>query len=787
MPLSFTANSTGLNFLIEELNAGQIVKSLLDDDSNAAVSDVQATDFSSVRLSGLPIIFPVTSAKMTGTSGDDVFEVDPGTVDTIDGGAGFDTVRLTSEEDIFLETQEGLILTQNPLLFGIDGADTILTFNSIERFELINPNDSLLFSVSQIGTAGNDVIDLSVETFTTEVTFSDIEFLNISFPVIRVSEIFGGLGDDTLIAGNTTPIFLGGRETLAFTLIGGEGNDTLIGGSSADELAGAQGVDTLTGGAGQDIFVFTAELLQGGFSDTITDLSTDDFIDIDFNAVEISDFSFIGSDAFTGTSNEFRTFTAGGQTFVEVDVDGDSLTDETLTISNGEFILEQVLTLDTPDGPEEVDEGLLILRITSAGTNIIDGTAESDLLIGTSGVDILNGLGGDDMLDGAAGGDTVNGDAGDDFLIGGTGNDTLNGGTEDDVLFGGDDIDTLNGGSGADFLDGGTGADILAGGIGDDIYVVDDIADTITETAAGGIDTVFVLGTAFTLSENIEIAASFITDAAVSLTGNASDNTLILASTATGNTLDGGAGNDVLFFQSNTVVDGGIGDDILVLQGDGNFVVGGTGNDTYIINEGSTLNTLFEAADSGSDTVFAFDSITLGENIEILALISFDTSAINGTGNAADNTIIGTIGSNILAGLNGADFIIAGTGDDLIIGGTSAPGTFDVLQGNSGADTFLYNSVDEAGDFIQDFLSSDDSFAFGAEAFGFDVGETLVEGVNFFSGEAPVSTNAEASFLFDTATNTLFYDADGSGDGAAVLIADLQDFAIVTVEDFVFF
>ena len=63
----------------------------------------------------------------------------------------------------------------------------------------------------------------------------------------------------------------------------------------------------------------------------------------------------------------------------------------------------------------------------------------------------------------------------------------------------------------------------------------------------------------------------------------------------------------------------------------------------------------------------------------------------------------------------------------------------------------------------------------------------LVEGVNFFAGETPVAAGAEASFLIDTLTNSLFYDADGSGDGAAVLIADLQDLATVSVDDFAFF
>jgi Ca2+-binding RTX toxin-like protein len=58
------------------------------------------------------------------------------------------------------------------------------------------------------------------------------------------ANVYGGLGDDTLIGG-------GGNDAL----YGGRGNDALYGGSGADTLVGGEGQDGLDGGSGADTFV----------------------------------------------------------------------------------------------------------------------------------------------------------------------------------------------------------------------------------------------------------------------------------------------------------------------------------------------------------------------------------------------------------------------------------------------------------------------------------------------------------------------------------------------------
>ena len=68
--------------------------------------------------------------------------------------------------------------------------------------------------------------------------------------------------------------------------------------------------------------------------------------------------------------------------------------------------------------------------------------------------------------------------------INGTGN------TDANSLLGNSAANTLVGLAGNDTLDGGAGIDSLVGGSGDDLYVVDNLADVVVETAASGIDTV---------------------------------------------------------------------------------------------------------------------------------------------------------------------------------------------------------------------------------------------------------------------------------------------------------
>ncbi|BAN47488.1 Calx-beta domain-containing protein [Metapseudomonas resinovorans] len=202
-----------------------------------------------------------------------------------------------------------------------------------------------------------------------------------------------------------------------------------------------------------------------------------------------------------------------------------------------------------------------------------------------------------------------------------------------DVLSGTPVVDTITGGAGDDVLIGAAGVDVMDGGVGNDTYVIDNVADSVTEAAAAGVDRVLSAIT-YTLGANFENL--FLTGtAAINGTGNA------LANQITGNA-------------ANNVLNGGIGADRLV---------GGLGNDTYVVD--NVGDVVVEAATAGTDTVLSAASFTLGAEVENLTLTG--AAAVNGTGNALANAITGNAANNILNGGAGIDRLVGGLGNDTYI------------------------------------------------------------------------------------------------------------------------
>ncbi|MDQ6734679.1 MAG: hypothetical protein M3Z35_11310, partial [Nitrospirota bacterium] len=209
-------------------------------------------------------------------------------------------------------------------------------------------------------------------------------------------------------------------------------------------------------------------------------------------------------------------------------------------------------------------------------------------------------------------------------------------------------------------LIGNSGANVLNGGAGNDIYVVG-TGDTVTEQANGGTDTVQSAST-WMLGANLE-NLTLIGTSAINATGNALNNVIIGNSAV--NSLAGGAGNDLL--------DGGAGADILI---------GGTGDDTYVRDNAGDVVT--ENANEGTDTVQSSVAYTLAANVENLTLIG--TSAINGTGNASNNTLGGNTANNVLTGGAGNDAYLynRGGGQDTVVDNDSTAGNADTLLYGSG-------------------------------------------------------------------------------------------------------
>ncbi|WP_162419720.1 calcium-binding protein [Microvirga brassicacearum] len=245
---------------------------------------------------------------------------------------------------------------------------------------------------------------------------------------------------------------------------------------------------------------------------------------------------------------------------------------------------------------------------------------------------------------------TITGNSGNNSILGGDGLDTLNGG---------DGADSLIGGAGKDVLDGGVGADTLEGGGGSDLYHVDDSGDLIIEAEGEGADTVFA-----SISLDLSLVAfSNVEDAMLTGPGN-----LDLTGNGLANILVGNSDNNFIF--------GGLGDDVLDGGGGLDELAGGQGNDTYYINDASTVVT--ENANEGADTIFSTIDIDLNltEYAHIEQVILFDEDDHNLTGNndanalygnTGVNSIVGGAGNDTLKGCGGADTLEGGQGDDIYL------------------------------------------------------------------------------------------------------------------------
>lgn len=224
---------------------------------------------------------------------------------------------------------------------------------------------------------------------------------------------------------------------------------------------------------------------------------------------------------------------------------------------------------------------------------------------------------------------------------------------------------------GADMLDGGSGIDKMYGGSGNDLYVVDDTNDLVVERENEGHDLVRS-SVSYVLHANVEDLV-LTGSGAIDGTGNAASNAII--GNSGNNVLTGGGGNDNLI--------GGGGHDYLDGGTGGDTMTGGLDNDVYIVDSAADIVT--EGFNAGIDTVRSSVTYTLGENLE--ALILTGTAAINGTGNALNNTLIGNSGNNVLTGGGGWNYLEGGAGDDVLREG----GTGGIVVGGDGSDVYVFS------------------------------------------------------------------------------------------------
>jgi Ca2+-binding RTX toxin-like protein len=547
----------------------------------------------------------------------------------------------------------------------------------------------------------------------------------------------GGAGFDTLVLDGSILNALNVRTSgvtfnLALNTItgferieGSSNGDNIIADNSGMSIYGLAGGDALTGGTGSDY-------LDGGE----------------------------GDDSMTGG--------AGNDVYV-VDSGSDTVTEDA---GGGADMVRSSVDYVLADNVERLD---------LTGTDDLKGTGNggNNVLIGNSGSNELSGGLGDDYLDGGQGADTMIGGAGNDRYVVDRNDDVITeaegegwdtvwssvsdfflgknlenlvltgtairgyGNGADNRLTGNSANNGLAGLDGDDWLDGGVGSDALTGGDGNDLYFVDNDGDQVFEMFQSyyGLDevrstvTFSLTGTA----DGVEVLTLSGTGA-TNGTGNALANTITGNNAA--NRIDGGEGADTM--------------------------QGGFGDDTYVVDDLNDV--VVEKSNRGHDRVEASVTFSLGGQYgEDLTLTG--SGATKAVGNSLANLLTGNDAANRLLGDAGDDHLHGGLGSDTLMGGTGLDSFwFETALGKTNVDKIL------------DFTAADDTIRLDRSIFT-EAGAagTLAESAFVMGTKAG---DADDRIVYDQATGNIFYDADGSGLGAAVLFAQVTAGTTLTYQDF---
>jgi len=200
---------------------------------------------------------------------------------------------------------------------------------------------------------------------------------------------------------------------------------------------------------------------------------------------------------------------------------------------------------------------------------------------------------------------------------------------------------------------------------------------------------------------------------------------------------------------------GGLGADTLNGRGGGDWLDGGAGSDSVLGGAGDDSLVESDTADNGNDTLGG----GAGDD-EMFAWVGNDR-LLGGTGN---DTLYGEAGNDSLNGGAGADILVGGPGRDTI-GGLA----------DGAADQVVLSNLAEGVDRIGGFEAGTDRLVLG-----------FVADATFVADAAPAPGAAGPHLLYDTDDGRLRFDADGTGSGAAVLLAQFAGAPALSAADIVF-
>ena len=619
-----------------------------------------------------------TDDTLTGGTEDNVFFVGRG-VDSIDGGAGTDTLNVDGEaiEWNFSTLADGSVVMTHPTW----GTNTL---TNVESIFFARSGETLSIADAIAATAG-----LPAQRVDSDVVLNGTPGDDTLVDSAGLAGLYGGVGNDTYIGvdGNFSQVNYDGLRS-EFTITENAdgslnvshpiwGTDTIIDIDALVFTGSEPGVDGVSSGDFEflltDNIVFDPEpapvpvpvLVPAPVPvpvpvPTPTPLPTPDGSGETLFGGNGDDFLIGGAGDDTlngGNGNDLLEGGAGADVFVFATGSGfnrieDFGPNDQLDLRDAGITEFNQLNLVEQNGTVFVfiDENT---SIELTGISRVEDV-RSDILVTDDGVQDLDG---DNVIFGTSGADNLVGGLGSDILNGGAGNDTLTG----------DQVDGTNGNS------------------DQDVFVFEDV-------------------------QNTSIGNNVITDFDTNNFNGGERNFDTLSLSFNGEDLNIATGRDVNEFAQLLASDGDVdtgafednGDDIVfVFDRDGNGDVTDSIRLVDVIGddgiEGGVLQTFVA---------------TVPDNAPVIdePVIEDETGTING-GNGND-LLVGGTGNDTINGGNGDDNLDGGTGRDTLIGGSGN----DLLTGGNGADTFVLSNS-SGFDRITDFGNGNDVIDLSATDF----------------------------------------------------------------------
>ncbi len=703
------------------------------DAANAwSITGVNAGTVGSTSFSGIE--------NLAGGTGADSFTFAAlSSVDSVAGNAGSDTLDLSSDTsgvtvDLSLGTASyaGAISGIEDVVTGAGndtivgalsavlldtgaGTDTLDFSNVLSNLNITVPADGTtsvtdgVDTVSNIAGAENVVGGTGTNTY----TFEDGAVLNGS--ITGGSNVLDHSANTTGISVNlntNTTTGVTGTVSNIVNVIGGAGNDTLTGadtantwnitGVNAGSVSGVSfsGIENLAGGIDADSFTFAAlssvDSVAGNAGSDTLDLSSDTAgVTVDLSLGTASYAGAISGieDVVTGAGNDTIV---GALSAVLLDTGaGTDTLDFSNVASNLNITVHAGGTLSVTDGVDSVNN-------IAGAENIVGGTGTNTYTFEDGASIAGNITGGSNILNYSAyttnvsinlNTNTATGTGGASSVvnvIGGTGNDTLTGADTANTW----NITGVNAGSvsGVSF----SGIENLAGGTDSDSFTFAALSSVDSVAGGGGSDTLDLssdtTGVTVDLSTGTASYAGTISDIENVVTGAGNDT---IIGTLSAVLLDTGAGTDTLDFSNvasnlnitvhvdgTTSVTDGV-DTVNNIAGAEN-IVGGTGTNTYIFEDGASITGNI----TGGSNVLDYSANTTGISVNL------NTNTATGVTGTVSNivNVIGGTGSDTLTGADSANaWNITGVNAGSV-SGVSFSG-IENLAGGTGADSFTFAAL----------------------------------------------------------------------------------------------